>query len=576
MSYRRVYEIEVRHQGLNKYRLVRGTDWYVVQQKAEAQKLQWDEMWQKRQENEHRKGLRDIAARDKQAKKDLAAERTYAAKEAIEELNSILKYILEVDDEINWDRLKDPSAFNKPKPEKRFPEKPPVLTIKWNQPKESDPKYQPQITVLDKLVPSRRQQKIDESQRLFENDLQRWERELEQTGGVNEQNRKLFEEELVRCNQEYEENHRKWEEERQAFLSQQEEKNKAIDQRRDAYFAGLPGAIVDYCEMVLSFSVYPDYFPRNFEFDYNPETRILIVDYSLPSPQDIPKVKEVKYVQSRDELVEVTLSESEMNKLYDALIYQIALRTHHELYEADVIDAIHSVVFNGWVQFIDKATGSEETSCILSLQTDRAEFLIINLANVDPKACFKSLKGVGSSKLHSLTAIPPVLMIDREDKRFVSSYDVTDSLDHMTNLAALDWEDFEHLIRELFQKEFSQSGGEVRVTQASRDGGVDAIAFDPDPIRGGKIVIQAKRYTNAVGVSAVRDLYGTVLNEGATKGILVTTASYGPDAYEFAKGKPLTLLNGSNLLHLLEKHGHKAKIDLIEAKRLLTEREKAK
>ena len=93
----------------------------------------------------------------------------------------------------------------------------------------------------------------------------------------------------------------------------------------------------------------------------------------------------------------------------------------------------------------------------------------------------------------------------------------------------------------------------------------------PDPIRGGKIVIQAKRYTNVVGVSAVRDLYGTTLNEGATKGILVTTADYGPDAYEFAKGKPLTLLNGSNLLHLLEKHGHKAKIDLKEAKKILAE-----
>ena len=43
------------------------------------------------------------------------------------------------------------------------------------------------------------------------------------------------------------------------------------------------------------------------------------------------------------------------------------------------------------------------------------------------------------------------------------------------------------------------------------------------------------------------------------------------DAYEFAKGKPLTLLNGSNLLHLLEKHGHRAKIDLKEAKKLLAE-----
>ena len=138
-------------------------------------------------------------------------------------------------------------------------------------------------------------------------------------------------------------------------------------------------------------------------------------------------------------------------------------------------------------------------------------------------------------------------------------------------MAAMDWEDFEHLIRELFEKEFSQPDAEVKVTQASRDGGVDAVVFDPDPLRGGKIVIQAKRYTNTVSVSAVRDLYGTVVNEGAIKGILVSTADYGPDAYEFARGKPLTLLNGSNLLSLLEKHGHKAKIDLKEAKRILLE-----
>jgi restriction system protein len=43
----------------------------------------------------------------------------------------------------------------------------------------------------------------------------------------------------------------------------------------------------------------------------------------------------------------------------------------------------------------------------------------------------------------------------------------------------------------------------------SRDGGVDAVTFDLDPIRGGKFVIQAKRFNNVVPVSAARDLYGT-------------------------------------------------------------------
>lgn len=71
-----------------------------------------------------------------------------------------------------------------------------------------------------------------------------------------------------------------------------------------------------------------------------------------------------------------------------------------------------------------------------------------------------------------------------------------------------------------------------------------------------------------MSVGAVRDLYGAVMNEGANKGILVTTSDYGPDSYAFANGKPLVLLNGANLLHMLDKHGHKARIDIQEARRL--------
>ncbi|WP_082140157.1 restriction endonuclease [Desulfovibrio sp. TomC] len=56
------------------------------------------------------------------------------------------------------------------------------------------------------------------------------------------------------------------------------------------------------------------------------------------------------------------------------------------------------------------------------------------------------------------------------------------------------------------------------------------------------------------------------MNEGANKGILVTTSDYGPDSYEFAKAKPLTLLNGGHLLLLLSKHGYKARINIKEAK----------
>ena len=283
----------------------------------------------------------------------------------------------------------------------------------------------------------------------------------------------------------------------------------------------------------------------------------------------LPTVVEVNYHPTKDEFKEVVLTDSSLNKLYDDVLYRITIRSLHELFKADRARTVDSIVFNGWVHALNRATGKKVNTCVLSVHSKRESFQDLNLSNVDPKACFKLLKGVGSSELYGLAAIAPIMRIVKTDKRFVEAYGVTGKLDNAVNLAAMGWEDFEHLVRELFEKEFAQYGGEVKITQASRDGGVDAVAFDPDPIRGGKIVIQAKRYTNVVELSAVRDLYGTVVNEGALKGILITTADYGPDAYEFAKGKPLTLLNGSNLLHMLERHGHEAKIDLREAKRIL-------
>lgn len=420
--------------------------------------------------------------------------------------------------------------------------------------------------MLDKLFSSRKQQRSAEAHERFLQAHNAWKTTADQIRAADAQALTEHENRLREANARYQREVAAWEQRRQQYEEHQHASNAAIEARKDAYFAGSPDAIVEYCDMVLSASQYPDYFHNEWDLDYNPETKVLLVDYRLPAPSQIPTLKEARYVQSRDETVESHINEGQAAKLYDSVLYQIALRTIHELYEADVIEALQSITLNGWVTSTDRATGNESTACVLSVQATRAEFLAINLAAVDPKACFKALKGVGSSQLHSLTAVPPIMQMRRDDGRFVTAREIAETLDDSANLAAMSWEDFEHLIREVFEREFSSTGGEVKVTRASRDGGVDVVAFDPDPIRGGKIVIQAKRYTNTVGVAAVRDLYGTLLNEGATKGILVSTSDYGPDAYAFAKDKPLTLLNGANLLHLLEKHGHRARIDLKEAR----------
>ena len=294
------------------------------------------------------------------------------------------------------------------------------------------------------------------------------------------------------------------------------------------------------------------------------DSEIALVEYELPGRDDLSWVKEYKYVQADNSIKETMMPESTIVKTYENLIYSICLRSIYELCMSKKADEIQSIVFNGFVTAINKANGLKERKCILSLQVPKDKFLQVDLTNVDPKMCFKSFKGVSAARLIDISPVQPVLTLNKNDRRFIEGKDV--QMNSGTNLAAMDWEDFEHLVRELFEMEFSRNGGEVHVTQASRDGGVDAIAFDPDPLRGGKIVIQAKRYTNTVGVSAVRDLYGTVINEGANSGILITTSDYGHDSYEFAKDKPLKLLNGGHLLALLHKNGMEGYINIQEAK----------
>lgn len=548
------YTVELFHQGLNEHKLISAPDLEILQNKANLQVKKWEERWsllaQKR-----------INSEMKDASIELAAALTEEALNAVASIENLLVHTLSIDDTVDWEKLKRSDEF---------PESIPTEPIKKNliQYPEEPKAIELDFTFFEKMFKSKRERRIVENDEKFRERIRDWENEKHVIEGKNIKLKSECDAQMARWKEEVE----SWESRKQDFLMERSVYNQRIELMKGSYLNRDQDSIVEYCDMVLNNSEYPSRFPKNFEIEYLPETKILVVEYQLPSLSAFPSVKDVKYIASRKELKNSYISESQQAKMFDDAIYKIALRTLHELFEADQVSALDAMSFNGWIKTINHANGKEENNCILSIQAKKAEFQEINLAKVDPKACFKNLKGIASSKLSSITPVQPILQISKTDKRFVDAREVVDSIETSTNLAAMNWEDFEHLIREIFEKEFRASGGDVKITQASRDGGVDAVAFDPDPIRGGKIVIQAKRYTNTVGVSAVRDLYGTTLNEGATKGILVSTADYGPDAYEFAQGKPLTLLNGGNLLHLLQKHGYRARIDLREAKKILSER----
>lgn len=106
--------------------------------------------------------------------------------------------------------------------------------------------------------------------------------------------------------------------------------------------------------------------------------------------------------------------------------------------------------------------------------------------------------------------------------------------------------DFEDYISKLL----GIMGFAVEQTTYSNDGGIDIIALYEKPIFSGKYIIQCKNWQGNVGAPEIRDLYGVVMDQRANKGILITTSDFTEQAYEFAKGKNIELINGEILRRL--------------------------
>lgn len=294
----------------------------------------------------------------------------------------------------------------------------------------------------------------------------------------------------------------------------------------------------------------PEDYP--WEVFYDHEERVLQVNQCVPSLPDVSVVRpdSKRPPAKRD-------AEFVLRRYVPALALQLA----HHVARNDLQDDIDKIAVNCWSRFFDPASGKLKDAFVASLTVQKHDIIEINLQRADALEAFRALKGAYVYNVAEVVPIEPAIRLDKEDERFVAGRDVLDGMAQGQNLAAMDWQDFEHLIRELLAKEYAGKSAEVKITRASRDRGVDAVIFNSDPLHGGKIVVQAKRYSNTVDVAAVRELYGTVMNEGANRGILVTTSHFGRDAHEWAANKPLSLIDGPNLLALLTKHGYTFKIE---------------
>ena len=353
---------------------------------------------------------------------------------------------------------------------------------------------------------------------------------------------------------------------KERFYHVQKEKQLEVDAFRKTFEQGEKEAIERYITKVINNSQYPQGINKNFTLGYDMDTRNIIIEYALPHLNDVPNILEYKFIRAKNETNTKIMKKDEFQIFYNDILYKITLRTIYECFSSDYPNHLESMVFNGWVHGIDNATGREFDSRIISILVKKTEFMALNLQRVVAKECFRKLNGQISGSLYNLAPIRPILELSQVDERFIESRDVLAEVNSIPNLAEMKWDDFEHLVVNLFDNYFKDIG-KVKITRKSREGGIDGVIFDDDPIRGGKYIIQAKKYNDIVSPSAVRELSGTMHHEKATRGILITTGYFGPDSHIFAKENNITLIDGNRLVYMLNSYGYTVRCEIKRGKK---------
>lgn len=137
--------------------------------------------------------------------------------------------------------------------------------------------------------------------------------------------------------------------------------------------------------------------------------------------------------------------------------------------------------------------------------------------------------------------------------------ELLDSQTGIETIQAMHWKDFEYLVSEAYRRQGFVVSENV---SSGADGGVD-LTLNKD---GKTILVQCKNWkSRTVGVSTVRELYGVVAAEGASKGVMVISGDYTRDAIDFARGKPLDLVDGTALVSLIGDVQQKSKMRSIPA-----------
>ena len=180
------------------------------------------------------------------------------------------------------------------------------------------------------------------------------------------------------------------------------EHNAAIDSLIAHLGYGAVDAVEEYISIVLSNSVYPEHFPIEHEFEFNPASAELHLFVFVPTPDTISTVKAYKYTKSSDEITSTPLSKKECKDRYTGAVNQVALRSLHEVFEADRRGIIKTISLEVGTETSDPATRQLGFRVFVAVGAERESFLKLNLSDVDPPATLDYLGAAVSKNPYEL------------------------------------------------------------------------------------------------------------------------------------------------------------------------------
>lgn len=307
-------------------------------------------------------------------------------KDVFDDLDGLLEATLDVDDYIDLETLRKLSSTPFDRPELEVALAPPTKPRLPSEPTYKEPPQPKGLFGKNKKLEQARL----EARKTHSAQKEDWDRRIATLQSA-------YQSDLAEFTAAEEKRGKELSQEKERFQRELNEHNESVDQFISNLAYGDANAVQDYIAMVVENSNYPDHFAITHDFSFQPKDAELQMKVSISSPSAFPSVKAYKYVKTADEIRETPLSKTELKNRYCSAVYQVAVRSLHEVFEADRRGIIQTISLVVGTEEGDPATGKVGFIPFVGVSAEKSAFMEFDLSNVVPHATLKHL-GAAISK----------------------------------------------------------------------------------------------------------------------------------------------------------------------------------